>query len=628
MNVGTGFGINKGNAGGGSISGSGTNNYVARWTPDGTTLGDSIIQDDGTSLGVNFTPFSSALLYLQGDGTSNHGTTLWIKEATTVTESTTGLLINQNGSNEANTKKGSGVTVRNATNTSIAYDVDINSSSASLSVGLRNDITNTSANGTIVGVFNTDLQSSGSGNVISSFTNITNPTSGLVYGNFHEVTYNGSNTATAVYGSSSEISVDGTAVVDNYFGHSSIYGETTNGTTTNVYLFRGIGESNNATNLYGLYIDVSGTATNKYAVTLIDGTEADGYILSSDANGNGSWADPSTLVDTIYTADGSFNNDRTVDLSGYSLTFNKNYNINKDFRVNSYPYSGSYSDPYFNIDRYGGIDIMGSNPTTNNGYALSVSRSIGTSDKVLGVGLRGGGIWNGMQRGISIGDLNNATWPFGMSFNDGEIRFSNGTNFTDGWNDVIQHRFNLKGNPIVIFNEQGLGTFTVGGNSRIGSESISLQGHTLIQGQGNTSGTTALEVENIDGDSLLTVLDNGRSSFISQVGSIQASAITVSANSATFDGDKGNSQPLDLTNATGDITLTFTNLEAGFTYFIEVTQKASSPVDIGTYTIAGGSATFPSGTAPVISTGANAVDTLVVYYNGTDIRVNFSQNYS
>lgn len=54
-----------------------------------------------------------------------------------------------------------------------------------------------------------------------------------------------------------------------------------------------------------------------------------------------------------------------------------------------------------------------------------------------------------------------------------------------------------------------IGGFYIGGNAAIGTEDISLQGSTLIQGQGNTSGTTAFEVENIDGKSLLLISDAG-----------------------------------------------------------------------------------------------------------------------
>jgi len=42
--------------GGGGVSGSGTLNYVAKWTPDGTTLGNSLIRDNGTSIGIGASP--------------------------------------------------------------------------------------------------------------------------------------------------------------------------------------------------------------------------------------------------------------------------------------------------------------------------------------------------------------------------------------------------------------------------------------------------------------------------------------------------------------------------------------------------------------------------------------------
>jgi hypothetical protein len=43
----------------GGVGGSGTNNYVTRWTPDGTTLGNSIIQDDGSTVAIGSTPIGS-----------------------------------------------------------------------------------------------------------------------------------------------------------------------------------------------------------------------------------------------------------------------------------------------------------------------------------------------------------------------------------------------------------------------------------------------------------------------------------------------------------------------------------------------------------------------------------------
>ncbi len=46
-------------------SGSGTNNYISKWTPDGNTLGDSLIQDNGTRLGVGVVPDATSYFTIQ-----------------------------------------------------------------------------------------------------------------------------------------------------------------------------------------------------------------------------------------------------------------------------------------------------------------------------------------------------------------------------------------------------------------------------------------------------------------------------------------------------------------------------------------------------------------------------------
>ena len=60
-------------SGGGGISGSGENNYVARWTPNDTTLGKGVIRDDGTTASIGIAPNASASLYISSS--SNHGIT-------------------------------------------------------------------------------------------------------------------------------------------------------------------------------------------------------------------------------------------------------------------------------------------------------------------------------------------------------------------------------------------------------------------------------------------------------------------------------------------------------------------------------------------------------------------------
>ncbi len=54
-------------ASGGGVGGSGTNGRIARFTPDGTTLGNSTFRDDGTTVGLNAAQTSANMLYIQDD---------------------------------------------------------------------------------------------------------------------------------------------------------------------------------------------------------------------------------------------------------------------------------------------------------------------------------------------------------------------------------------------------------------------------------------------------------------------------------------------------------------------------------------------------------------------------------
>ncbi|MGP8217306.1 MAG: hypothetical protein ACLQQ4_17190 [Bacteroidia bacterium] len=54
---------------GGYASGSGTNNYIARWTPTGNSLGTGMIQDNGSSVGINASPNTDAMLSINNTGT-------------------------------------------------------------------------------------------------------------------------------------------------------------------------------------------------------------------------------------------------------------------------------------------------------------------------------------------------------------------------------------------------------------------------------------------------------------------------------------------------------------------------------------------------------------------------------
>lgn len=58
-------------AAGGAITGTGTTNYLARWTPTGTELGIGVVQDDGTNVGINSAPSVADKLFIIAS--SNNG---------------------------------------------------------------------------------------------------------------------------------------------------------------------------------------------------------------------------------------------------------------------------------------------------------------------------------------------------------------------------------------------------------------------------------------------------------------------------------------------------------------------------------------------------------------------------
>lgn len=270
-----------GGGGGNAPSGSGTNNYVARWTPDGNTLGDSLIRDNGSTIGIGTAPNSTGYISI------------------TQSTYTYGMIITQNYAD---------------VNPHWGFAVQSTASSSGTKVGIRS------------------------------------------------IVQNGSDLNVGF-----DTSVDPSATSNGAIGYRASISATT------------------TADVIGASFTVSNAGSgNAYALNLSDGTEADGYILKSDAFGNSSWVDPSTVVNTIYTADDTLAGNRVINQNSLSLSFNNN------------------------------------------------------------------------------------------------------------------------------------GGFYIGGTSAIGTENISLQGHTLIQGQGNTSGTTAFEVENIDGNSLLLITDDGHTTIKSK----------------------------------------------------------------------------------------------------------------
>jgi hypothetical protein len=77
--------------------------------------------------------------------------------------------------------------------------------------------------------------------------------------------------------------------------------------------------------------------------------------------------------------------------------------------------------------------------------------------------------------------------------------------------------------------------------------------------------------------------------------------------------DNGNFQKLDLGSASGDVTITFSNSEAGGSFVLIIIQSATAR-----------SITWPAsmkwegGTAPSLSTGEDEIDIVSIIYDGTN----------
>jgi len=148
------------------------------------------------------------------------------------------------------------------------------------------------------------------------------------------------------------------------------------------------------------------------------------------------------------------------------------------------------------------------------------------------------------------------------------------------------------------------------GTSNLGS---SFQINTIA----NASGlTTATERFKIDGDGSVKVSG--------QIYSALPASLTPAGTTQTINWNSGNGQTLSLESATGNVTLTLTNPKAGGVYVIKVIQHASSFKNI----IWPASVKWSGGVLPTISAVANAVYTVVLFYDGTNYYANTSQNYA
>jgi|LakMenEpi03Aug12_release.lakeMendotaPanAssembly.Ray.scaffolds.fasta_scaffold01412_55 hypothetical protein len=108
----------------GGVTGSGTLNYLARWTPNGTTLGIGVTRDDGVSVGIGAAPSANALLYVSN---ASKNTTVRIDQLLNATSITNGAYITNTGTNTQE-NRGLEISVNNSslTNTGLLAVVTAN----------------------------------------------------------------------------------------------------------------------------------------------------------------------------------------------------------------------------------------------------------------------------------------------------------------------------------------------------------------------------------------------------------------------------------------------------------------------------------------------------------------------
>jgi hypothetical protein len=106
-------------------------------------------------------------------------------------------------------------------------------------------------------------------------------------------------------------------------------------------------------------------------------------------------------------------------------------------------------------------------------------------------------------------------------------------------------------------------------------------------------------------------------------GYTQASTVTPAGTTQTLNFNDGNVQQLDLSSATGNVTLTLSNPATGSIYYIWVTQGATFRDLVWPAAVK-----WPQAQAPILSSGAGKVDLVKLYYTGSIYRGEWELDFS
>ncbi|OFX17475.1 MAG: hypothetical protein A2033_12135 [Bacteroidetes bacterium GWA2_31_9] len=259
-------------------TGTGTLNYITRWT-GGTSFGNSIIQDDGTNIGIGVAPNATNKVRV-----SSSGTLIGLNVSQTGTVEA-GYFAISNVSSASNaifaSSNGTGKVLRSySTGTGRAGEFQIaNASSSAHSIYAVTNGTGaaifgdqTATTGSVYGVYGTSASSSGVG----------------VYGSSQLTGIEGFVSGTTSNSSGGKFNNSSTSAANHYGVSSTINGNTGTGTKYGTYS----SVSGTASANYGLYSTATGVATNSYGVYSSSvNTSTNNYgIYATASGGTNNWA--------------------------------------------------------------------------------------------------------------------------------------------------------------------------------------------------------------------------------------------------------------------------------------------------------------------------------------------------
>ena len=211
--------------------------------------------------------------------------------------------------------------------------------------------------------------------------------------------------------------------------------------------------------------------------------------------------------DNIYTANGTLTGDRTVDLDGNDLTFNLGSGTASGVIVD-----GSLTTGATAIVNFKGVGVNNALAMGDTGFLAnqgitnqSVLSLLNTSNQ--GIKIKGSysGIYSSFTEFKKSTTTSNTRLGHFLNNTRAETQYYNSS-------DDLVHHITL-GSPFAcsFFRNGVVGGFVVGSNAVIGTEDISLQGSTLIKGNGTSTGSALAIYDNdTTPNKLWDFLDNGK----------------------------------------------------------------------------------------------------------------------